>query len=72
MTTAHHTRKVIRVGRSIAVVIPPYVLEIMHAEVGDYLIWDTTAAPFATLSKCPIPPYITNPDKYSIQPETPI
>lgn len=71
MPGGHHTRKLIKLGRSFAVVIPPHVVELMHAELGDYLIFDTTAKPFVVISKVAAPPYVTDPTKYRMEPTTP-
>ena len=55
----HHARKVIKVGCSFAVVIPPHVLDHLGAQPGDFLIWDLNLRNFALLSRAPVPPYAT-------------
>lgn len=72
MSSGHHTRKIIKVGTSYAVVIPPHILDLMHAELGDLLIFDTSAAPFLILSKVAIPPYVTKPEQFGVGPSNPI
>lgn len=68
---AHHTRKVMRVGDSLCVVIPPHVLELMNAELGSFIVFDTTAPPFAVISVAHAPPYATDPAKYNTPPTMP-
>jgi hypothetical protein len=71
MPNSHHVRKVIKVGDSFAVVIPPHILELMKADLGDYLVMDTSAPPFVVLSKAPVPPYVTNPERFDLGPTLP-
>ncbi len=54
---SYSVRKVIRVGKSNAIVIPPHVLDHIRAERGDFVIWDISTKNFAFLSLAPIPPY---------------
>lgn len=54
---AHHARKIVKVGRSLAVIIPPHVLDHLGAEKGDYLVWDLNVKRFAVLSLANVPPY---------------
>jgi hypothetical protein len=72
MPGGHHTRKVISVGRSLAVVIPPHVADAMNVTRGDYLIWDISQPPFGVVSLAPVPPYVTNPKKFSTAPPPPV
>lgn len=60
-TTNHHVRKVIKIGDSFAVIIPPHVLGHLGVELGDYLLWDLNTRHFAILSRAPVPPYIPEP-----------
>lgn len=55
----HHARKVIKVGCSHAVVIPPHVLDHLGVSVGDWLVWDLNVKNFGLLSRAPCPPYST-------------
>ena len=59
---SHHVRKVIKVGRSIAVVIPPHVLDHLGVEHGDFLVYDLNVKHHAVLSRAPVPPYIDQPE----------
>ena len=68
---ALHTRKVMKVGDSLCVVIPPHVLDLMHGELGSFVVFDTTAHPFVVISVCRAPPYATDPAKYETPPTSP-
>ena len=61
-TTNHHVRKVIKVGKSVAVVIPPHVLHHLGVQVGSYLLWDLNKPDFGILSRAPVPPYVSDPE----------
>lgn len=50
-------RKLIRVGNSLAVVLPPHVLDHIHADKGDFIAVDISAKNFAVISIAPVPPY---------------
>jgi len=63
-TVSHHARKVIKVGHSFAVIIPPHVLAHLGVEEGDYLVWDISAKFFGVLSRASAPPYVTDPDRF--------
>jgi len=65
---SHHCRKIIRVGDSTAVVIPPHVLDHLGAAVGDFLIWDLNVPRFAVISIAPVPPYINDPTLFKPHP----
>lgn len=54
---SHSVRKIVKVGTSTAVVIPPHVLSHIGAERGDFMIFDITMKNFAIISLAPIPPY---------------
>lgn len=62
---SHHARKIIRVGRSFAIVIPPHVLDHLGAEIGDFLVWDISAKRFAVLSVGAVPPYVEKPSLFT-------
>jgi len=57
----HHCRKVIKVGCSTAIVIPPHVLDHIGVVVGDYIIYDLNVRNFAVVSRAPVPPYVSAP-----------
>jgi len=65
--TNHHARKVIKVGNSVAISIPPHVLDHLGIELGDWLIWDLNIKHFAVLGRAPVPPYVATSD----EPDTP-
>lgn len=65
-----HVRKVHKVGRSKAVIIPPDVLEHIHCTVEDYIYFDTTAPDFCVISRAPVPPTLTHPELFE-QPAPP-
>lgn len=54
---SHSVRKVIKVGKSKAIVIPPHVLDHIDGKLGDYVVWDISSKRFAILSVAPVPPY---------------
>lgn len=54
---SHSVRKIVKVGTSTAVVIPPHVLAHIGAERGDFMVFDITMKNFAIISLAPIPPY---------------
>jgi hypothetical protein len=60
----HHVRKVIKVGKSVAVVIPPHVLHHLGVQIGSYLLWDLNIPDFGILSRAPVPPYIAEPELF--------
>jgi hypothetical protein len=53
----HQTRKIIAVGRSSAVIIPPHIMDHLHAQKGDFLIFDNRYANFCLIVKGLIPPF---------------
>lgn len=55
-------RKIFMAGRSLAIVIPPVVLDHLSAERGDYIFFDTSVPRFAVISVAPLPPQFTTPD----------
>ena len=59
-----HVRKIHKVGRSAAVIIPPDVLDHVKSIIGDYLYFDTTVPDFVMLSKAPVPPQFTHPELF--------
>ena len=65
---SHHVRKIISVGSSAAVIIPPHVLDHLNADIGDYLLWDLNVAMFGVISRVAPPPYVTDPDRYPTRP----
>lgn len=64
-SNSHHVRKVIRVGHSAAITIPPHVLEHLGVEEGDFLIWDLSCRHYGLISRVHPPPYITDPDIFT-------
>jgi hypothetical protein len=52
----HQTRKIIAVGRSSAVIIPPHIMDHLRAAKGDLLIFDDRYANFCLIVKGMIPP----------------
>jgi hypothetical protein len=52
----HNARKVIAVGRSAAVIIPPHIMDHLHAQKGDFLIFDNRYTNFCLLVKGNVPP----------------
>lgn len=54
-----------KVGDSLCIVIPPHVLDLMNGKLGDFVIFDTSAPPFAVISVVRAPPYATDPGKYN-------
>lgn len=50
-------RKIIRVGHSSSITIPPHVLDHLHVEIGDMLGWDITVKAYAYLTYVHVPPY---------------
>lgn len=58
---SHHVRKVIRVGNSVAVTIPPHVLDHLRVDEGDWLLWDLSCKHYGILSRVEPPPYATQP-----------
>jgi len=71
-TGSHHCRKIIRVGDSSAVVIPPHVLDHLQAKLGDFLIWDLNVPRFGVISVAPVPPYIEDPTLFKPDPPPPV
>ena len=57
-------RKIHRVGRSVAVIIPPDAMEHMGCVKGDYLYFDPSVKDFIMLSKAPVPPQFTHPELF--------
>lgn len=54
-------RKIFRVGRSRAIILPPLVLEHIHSDTGDYLYFDIEHADFFVAHKAPLPPFLDLP-----------
>jgi antitoxin component of MazEF toxin-antitoxin module len=54
---SHHARRIMTVGSSMCVTIPPHVMDHLHAQKGDFLVWDLNVRKFAVLSVAPVPPY---------------
>ena len=52
----HSSRKVIAVGRSTAIIIPPHIMDHLHAQKGDFLIFDDRYENFCLIVKSMIPP----------------
>lgn len=52
----HQTRKIIAVGASCAVIIPPHICDHLNASKGDFLIWDDRYPLFALVTKAVVPP----------------
>lgn len=50
-------RKIIRVGNSEAISIPPHVMAHLHVDRGDFLGWDITVEHYAYLTLVTVPPY---------------
>ena len=55
------TRKIITVGTSSALVLPPDALWHIHAAKGDHLIIDKSHPDYLVLSKAIVPPYMIKP-----------
>ena len=53
----HQTRKIIAVGRSSAVIIPPHIMDHLHASKGDLLLFDNRYPNFCLLVKVVVPPF---------------
>jgi hypothetical protein len=53
----HQTRKVIAIGRSLGVIIPPHIIDHLNAEKGDFLVFDDRYANFCLIVKGMIPPF---------------
>ena len=65
---SHHIRKIISVGHSAAIIIPPQVLDHLNADIGNYLIWDLNVALYGVVSRVEPPPYVVNPDTWPTRP----
>ncbi len=52
-----NVRKLIKIGCSHGVVIPPHVQDHIHAEPGDFIALDISSKNFIILSLAPVPPY---------------
>lgn len=50
-------RKIISVGNSSGITIPPHVLDHLHVAIGDMLGWDITVKGYAYLTYVHVPPY---------------
>lgn len=57
-------RKIIKVGHSAAIIIPPEALDHMRVDRGDLLVWDLTVPRYGIISIATAPPYITHPAKF--------
>lgn len=57
----HPVRKVIRTGHSLAVSLPPYVLDHLGAELGDLLHYDLTVPHYVVIHRVDVPPYALQP-----------
>jgi len=54
---SHSVRKVVKVGTSTAIVVPPHVLAHIGVKRGDFIVFDITMENFALVSRAPVPPY---------------
>lgn len=54
-------RKIFRVGRSRAIILPPLVLDHLHADTGDYTYFDIDTPDFCVIHKAPLPPFLDLP-----------
>lgn len=68
---SHTVRKVVKVGTSTAIVVPPHVLAHIGVVRGDYVIYDITMPNFALVSRAPIPPYFEAAKKYELETKVP-
>lgn len=62
---SHSVRKVVKVGTSTAIVVPPHVLSHIGVKRGDYIIFDITMDNFAMVSRAPVPPYFEAAEKHA-------